>query len=577
MCFAIIFRYVPWKAVRYAGSNTLAAILFPVNVILIEQCISCMESRLYPRFWLVLLLFILCSFFLVWIEHRRRVIDSEFVQELTNKCIPEVINKMNRMRYSYFDDAKSADILSRLTGDPAVAIAGVYKKLIDCAALLIRLYGVALIYFRLSVIVGLTLFLFLSIQIYIGILSQREVVKLYETETQDERRLQYLGGLLCDKNSVFDLKVNQAVSRVERLQKEKAREVLKIRVKISVKAEKYYMLNLLLMLTWTVILLLFGVMRIADKSITLGLFVTLMGNYPVLTGYQNTLSYYLSSMSGEFLVCKSLMQLWDYEEECGNCGIENGDFHLIEFQHVSFRYPSTEEWVLKDVSFQVGSNETLALVGENGSGKSTIIKLLCGLYQPDEGEILIDGKRIDQLLPESRRQLISVVFQDYEKYSLTAGENVGLGNSANIYNSEKIRKAAKCAGAETILDELPKGLQTNLNHLEEDGVLLSGGQWQRLAIARAYMAESAFFLLDEPTASMDPRAESQMYQNIAAILKGKGVVLVSHRLPSAIMADRILVLDKGTLAQSGTHEDLMQEEGIYKKMFECQTSWYCAS
>ena len=218
----------------------------------------------------------------------------------------------------------------------------------------------------------------------------------------------------------------------------------------------------------------------------------------------------------------------------------------------------------------------MALVGENGSGKSTVIKLLCGLYQPEEGEILADGQPIGQLSPESRRKLTSVVFQDFENYSLTAGENIGLGNVARMDDRESILEAARRAGAAEILEGLPKGPDTPLNHLEEDGVSLSGGQWQRLAIARAYMAESAFFLLDEPTASMDPIAESRMYQSFVDILKGKGIILVSHRLASAKMADRILVLDGGTLAQDGTHEGLMQAEGIYREMFERQAGWYQA-
>ncbi len=575
-CFCSIFQAVPGKAMRYMGCKAIAAILFPANVVLVERCISSMEGAFYREFWLTFPAFLLCAFVLVVTEHCGRVADMEFTQEFTDAYMPKVIHRLTGIRYGYFEDEKAADVLSRLNGDPAAALTGLFKKMVDCIALLIRLYGAALIYFRLSAAVGLSLFLLLGLQVYIGILSQREVVKLFETETQEERKLQYLGSLLCGKDSVFDLKVNQSVAYVEGLQKRKARRILRDRVRISLKAETYYMLNLLLMLAWTGALLYFLVAKLAAGEQPFGLFVALMGSYPALAGDQNALSYHLSSMKGDLLVYRAVSELWDYEEEQGDCELAAGEPCTIEFRHVCFRYPGMERWALKDISFRVRSDETLALVGENGSGKSTVIKLLCGLYQPEEGEILADGQPIGQLSPESRRKLTSVVFQDFENYSLTAGENIGLGNVARMDDRESILEAARRAGAAEILEGLPKGPDTPLNHLEEDGVSLSGGQWQRLAIARAYMAESAFFLLDEPTASMDPIAESRMYQSFVDILKGKGIILVSHRLASAKMADRILVLDGGTLAQDGTHEGLMQAEGIYREMFERQAGWYQA-
>ena len=575
-CVCLIFQAAPRKTIQYAVCKAIAAILFPVNVILIEKCINSMERASYQEFWLMFLAFGISAFALVGTEHRGRVADMEFAQEFTDVYLPRVIDRLSSIRYGYFEDEKAADVLSRLSGDPASALTGLFRKLVDCIALLIRLYGAALIYFRLSVWIGMSLFLLLALQVYIGILSQREVVRLFETETQEERKLGYLGNLLCGKDSVFDLKVNQSVAYVESLQKRKARRILKNRIKISLKAETYYLLNLLLMLAWTAALLYSLVGKMAAGEQSLGLFVALMGSYPALTGYQNTLSYYLSSMKGDLLVHRAISELWDYEEEKGDCELEPCESYTIEFQHVSFRYPGTEKWVFQDISFRVGSEETLALVGENGSGKSTVIKLLCGLYQPEKGKILVNGQPLGELTPESRRKLVSAVFQDFENYSLTAGENIGLGDAAHMYDAERIQRAARRAGAEAILEELPKGLETHLNHLEEDGVSLSGGQWQRLAIARAYMAEGVFFLLDEPTASMDPIAESRMYQSFVDILKGKGIILVSHRLASAKMADRILVLDKGRLAQEGTHEELMRREGIYREMFELQAGWYQA-
>ena len=217
-CLGVLFGCAFRKAIHYIGSSILAAMLFPVNVILIERCIGYMEKDSYQEFWLTLALFASCSFVLVWTEYRKRVLDVELSHEFAERCMPEIADRLNRVRYSFFDDAKAADALSRLGDDPAAAMTGLFKKIIDCISLLIRLYGAAFIYFRLSCAVGLILLLLLGVQIYIGILSQREVVKLYEAETQEERKLQYLGELLCGKDSVFDLKVNQSVSYIESLQ-----------------------------------------------------------------------------------------------------------------------------------------------------------------------------------------------------------------------------------------------------------------------------------------------------------------------------------------------------------------------
>lgn len=533
-----------------------------------------MEKGSLQIFTYGFLIFMICSFITVYMEHCKRVADEELSQEFAKSYMPKVIQKLIKMRYSYFDDEKAANTLSRIKGNPANAFVSLFKKGIDCISLLIRIYGVAFLFFQLSAVLGIALFLLFGIQIYIGILSQKEVIRLYEMETQEERKLHYLGNLLCEKDSVFDLKVNQTIPYVQNLQKSKAKQILKNRVYVSLTAEKYYMLSLVFMLGWTILLIVYLVAGINAGTVTLGLFTTLLGSCMTLIGYQNNLSFYLSSMNGNLLAYRALSLLWHYEEEEGSEELQESDLYCIEFCHVSYQYPGTECLALKDINFKMFSDQTFALVGENGSGKSTMIKLLCGIYQPTKGEILVNGKPLNQLSPESRRKLCSAVFQDFGSYSLTVMENVGLGKVQDINNQEKIQDALCRAGAEAIIEELPKGLMTNLNHLEEDGVSLSGGQWQRLAIARSYMAESAFFLLDEPTASMDPVAESRMYQNFAEILKGKGVVLVSHRLASAVMADVILVLDKGKLVQRGSHEELMHEEGIYKRMFEQQAGWY---
>ena len=251
--------------------------------------------------------------------------------------------------------------------------------------------------------------------------------------------------------------------------------------------------------------------------------------------------------------------------------VNHGD---ITFENVSFTYPGTNREILKNVTFRIRAGERVAFVGENGAGKSTLVKLLCGLYEPDAGRVLIGGVNVRDLSEELRGKLLSVVFQDFQEYELTLRENVALGDISALKNDARIRQALEQAGGTELYLREEKGLDRNLGHLEEDGKDLSRGQWQRVTIARAFLADAAFCVLDEPTAALDPVAESRMYENFFRIFHKNGTVMISHRLASAKMADRIMVLDGGRIVQNGSHEQLMETEGLYRTMYLAQSSWY---
>ena len=221
------------------------------------------------------------------------------------------------------------------------------------------------------------------------------------------------------------------------------------------------------------------------------------------------------------------------------------------------------------MNFRIRSGEKVALVGVNGAGKSTIVKLLCGLYRPDSGHITIGGKEIDTL--KSIRQYLTAVFQDFGTYQLTLRENIAFGDLDSIGEDDKLREALLQADSGELSG---MGLDTNLGKLAEDGVDVSKGQWQRIALSRAFLSQAEFVVLDEPTASLDPIAESRVYQSFGEVLERKGAIVVSHRLASARMAERILVLEGGEVVESGSHEELMKNGGLYAVMYEEQSGWY---
>ncbi|HEX3197957.1 MAG TPA: ABC transporter ATP-binding protein, partial [Propionibacteriaceae bacterium] len=251
-------------------------------------------------------------------------------------------------------------------------------------------------------------------------------------------------------------------------------------------------------------------------------------------------------------------------------------FAEISVNGVSFTYPTATEPALRDVSLSIGTGEIVALVGENGSGKTTLAKLLAGLYRPTTGTITWDGTDINGVDAAQLRTGIAVIFQDFVRFHLRARDNVGLGRVDAIDDLDGIREAARHADADGFLTSLPNGYETILGPEFEGGSDLSVGQWQRVALSRAFFRHAPFVILDEPTAALDPRAEHDLFERIRALLTGRTVLLISHRFSSVRNADRIYVLQSGRVTEAGTHAELMGLEGHYAELFRLQAAAYLA-
>jgi ATP-binding cassette subfamily B protein len=244
------------------------------------------------------------------------------------------------------------------------------------------------------------------------------------------------------------------------------------------------------------------------------------------------------------------------------------------FENVGFRYPDAARWALRELNFELHAGEVLALVGENGAGKTTLVKLLARLYDPDEGRILLDGRDLRDYDLDDLRANIGVIFQDFVRYHLTAGENIGVGQIDDMDNRARIDAAARRSGADEVIAGLPMGYDQLVGRRFKTGVDLSGGQWQKIAIARAYMRDAQVMILDEPTAALDARSEFEVFERFKELSDERTAVLISHRFSSVRMADRILVLAEGRLEASGTHEQLLAQGGRYAELFELQAAGY---
>ena len=310
-----------------------------------------------------------------------------------------------------------------------------------------------------------------------------------------------------------------------------------------------------------------------------------IGELTFLAGSFNKLRNQLQVMFTRFSnITESAMYLHDYFEFIDMEFIDQSNFQQlpvpaeivtgIKFQNVTFSYPNGHIPVFNGLSFDLRKGEKLALVGENGSGKTTLIKLLLRLYEPTSGCILLDGVDIRHYEKEEYQKLFGAIFQDFVKYYLTTRINIAVGNIENVGNDKKIEEAAELSLADEVVKDLLNGYDQELGKRFKKGAELSGGQWQKIALARAYMSEAPIIILDEPTSALDARAEYEVFQRFIGLTKGRTSIIISHRFSTVRMADRILVLNNGEVLELGTHEELMENGNLYSELFELQAEGY---
>ena len=311
---------------------------------------------------------------------------------------------------------------------------------------------------------------------------------------------------------------------------------------------------------------------------TLGTLTFLSGSFARMRSLLEGMLQAFSSVSGQALYLEDLFSFFEIEPRVVSRPdappvpqpIETG----FVFEDVGFRYPGSDHWAVRHLSFTLRAGEALALVGENGAGKTTLVKLLARLYDPDEGRILLDGRDLTTYDLDSLRSSVGVIFQDFVRYHLTASENIAVGRIAAREDRPRIETSAQRSLADAVIASLPEGYDQTLGKRFKSGVDLSGGQWQKVALGRAYMRDAQVLILDEPTAALDARAEYEVFERFKDLTEGKTAVLISHRFSTVRMADRILVLEGGTVEEVGTHEELLANGGRYAELFELQARGY---
>ncbi|WP_410771420.1 ABC transporter ATP-binding protein [Fontibacillus sp. BL9] len=395
-------------------------------------------------------------------------------------------------------------------------------------------------------------------------------------QTNSVRRSSFLMSLLTDRNSAKEIRLYELFpflsAKWSKLYWERARQLIQLNKKVTYATMGIDGFRTVLGFMVSGLLLWLGVIG----KMTIGQYVALPQAILKTQSNIESIATKFSGIYEDAMYIKHYFEFLDLPEEKTEAQIQNFEVPLqqgILVKDLSFSYPGNPV-ALNAISFSIKPGETVAIVGENGSGKTTLIKCLLGLYNSYEGEIHYNGIELKQIRVSSLRRHVSAVFQDFVQYPLSVKENIALGDTDKINDNDLIMRAAEKSGADQFIRYLKNGYDTDLGPYFTGGQDISYGQWQKIAISRAFMRDAEVLILDEPTASLDPKAEEAIFERLMDISKGKTSIFISHRLGSCRKADRILVMQRGQLTESGSHEELMKLNGEYAQMFYKQAKWY---
>lgn len=573
---SIIWKYSRlWGCMKLLNS-VLTAIIVPVNTVLLQRIVNdililLQENRCHFILNTHLVILIAGVFSEVLLTGVDRYVEIRFDMQITDRLEKEIVRKYRKLDYSCYEDPQTYDSISRISQNPGEKIRMIFWKLCEMVRIIILLIGYLLIFQQASpLLVGISL-LFFPPMLYENYKAGCLWYDLYSRQTADERKIAYYERLLTGKTSLAELKIYQATDYIEKLWKKQSSKLRKEKEETLIRVEKTLLRKSTFSALWYLCsggVLLYGVItgRIS-VSMFLVLFQTILNIVDTVNGLLETFGNFSREIQ-EMSYLHSFFALKNIPERKGCI---DRTVRRIRFEHVCFSYPNAGTETLHDISFELDLSKSTAIVGENGSGKTTIIKLLCGLYQPTSGRILFDEYDIRNLNNGEIGKAIKVVFQDFFQYELTIRENIGFGNLARISHDLELQEVLDAVH----LEELKKlGLDTSLGKLEHEGIDLSRGQWQRLAVGRIFLNDTGYAVLDEPTASVDSVSEYNMYQLFYLLLRSRGSLMISHRLASAKMADHILVLKNGTIAEQGNHTELMKNQELYHELFCRQAEWY---
>lgn len=485
----------------------------------------------------------------------------------------KIMEKAKNLSLANFETPEVYNIISRAEGEAGSRPYSLVTSILRLITAIITLSSTTVVVARWSwaAIIALLIIPIASIRHYmkIGYLNYT----IHRERTEKERKAWYYKFISTHDREIKEIKLynlgNHFLGKYKKIVKELFNQnqyITKKRVGISL-----IFSSLTEGISYVII---FFILRAAFLGeILLGSVVGLIQGIELFKQNSQTIAQTIFSMYNNVLFSKLLFEYFEMEASDGteeSSQIEIGNIETIEFKNVYFKYINKEDFAIKNVSFYIRRGEKIALVGENGSGKTTLVKLLTRLYEPTSGEIYINGINIIKISKTSLRKEVGVVFQDFNKYEMTLKENIEISDLEYENNNDKLKKACELADINSFVHSLKYGVDSQLGLWFEDGTQLSGGQWQKVAVARAFYKDSSMYILDEPSSALDPKAENSLFNKFSYLTDGKTALFITHRFINTNFSSRIFVLDKGELVEDGTQSELLNKKDIYYDMYMLQ-------
>lgn len=491
----------------------------------------------------------------------------------------ELLEKVAALKFSYVEDTSSQNLIARIKKDATNKFVNGFSDICSIVNLFLRILGITLIIMNDSLISGVALLFSL---IPLGVIAKRSGKSNYDAERQVSENFRYVDSIdeiltareYNDERYIFSF-TNTLKNRWL------SSYILSSNYKLTVEKKWFIKMKLTgVLVSFISVLIIISLLpSVARGKMTIGLFISLI-NFILSLMQEATwnLTGLIDSLTQVSEFVKDLRKLIEFEEVDFNHRYIQLEypfkFNKLSFKKVNFTYSEDTETVLRNISFEIKAGKHYAFVGANGEGKSTIIKLLLGLYDNYVGEILINEIDIKKISPLDRRKIFSLIFQDFSKYYISIKDNIQLGAGTKILNNDELNSIIEKCGLLEKMKNLNFGMDSELGKFKKDEVDFSGGEWQKLAIARSIANDADIYIFDEPTASLDPVSENQLYQQFMRVSNERTSILISHRLSLTTLVDTIFVLENGKIKEQGGHKELMDKGGLYYRMFEEQRKWY---
>jgi len=576
-----IWQIEPSKSIVILAAKLIQAMIPTLQIVTIGKILDLAIQRTFRYDLFLLLMF--CVTYSILCDSVMKVLWISLQSAIEKANEEKMIQTLIHTRYEYLEQEEMQDRVQRVQKKSSESMIGYFESVLMLISMILRITGVFVILLQFSVTGAVCIIVTFIPVIWFSIQSGKNQYEIDHDNANLERYADYLEQILNSRECVnerclfgyFDL----ICKKWDDVYRQRIRNKIKGIKRWYVKSKAASLLAALAILTVLGIMLK-GVVLSGQN---IGLYISVASSllsliYMIATEFSRS----LDKLAETFSVLKERRETFELLEQNQMQITGRNDFvswneeiEEIEFKNVSFKYPGTNENVLNNLSFHVKKGESIAFVGENGAGKTTIVKLLTGLYQHFDGEILWNGKTIHNQENFPYEKIFSVVSQNFVKYPLTIKENIVIGNLDKKADTLAVQAALRAVGLEDRIHKMEAKTDTVLGKLFEGGVDLSGGEWQRLTIGRMIFADKAVQILDEPTAAMDPIAEAEIYNQFRELMKkDKITIMISHRLGSVKNASKIFVLKKGHIIEQGNHEELMAKDGYYAEMYQSQSGWY---